>query len=82
MRNSYWTNLNVFFSFIILSARSFSVCELTDVHKNAIRAIRKIKYFVARKKFQVNILNISVELSRLKTMTCLLADAIQIIASS
>ncbi|KAI1727968.1 KCNQ voltage-gated potassium channel domain-containing protein [Ditylenchus destructor] len=28
------------------------VCELTDVHKNAIRAIRKIKYFVARRKFQ------------------------------
>nr|CAD2154607.1 unnamed protein product [Meloidogyne enterolobii] len=28
------------------------VCELTETHKNAIRAIRKIKYFVARKKFQ------------------------------
>ncbi|KAH7718864.1 potassium voltage-gated channel subfamily KQT member 1-like isoform 2 [Aphelenchoides avenae] len=28
------------------------VCELTEVHKNAIRAIRKIKYFVARRKFQ------------------------------
>ncbi|KAI6196630.1 KQT-like 1 [Aphelenchoides besseyi] len=27
------------------------VCELTDVHRNAIRAIRKIKYFVARRKF-------------------------------
>lgn len=32
----------------------FSVCELTEVHKNAIRAVRKIKYFVARRKFQVN----------------------------
>ncbi|CAI4232113.1 unnamed protein product [Auanema sp. JU1783] len=28
------------------------VCELTTVHRNAIRALRKIKYFVARKKFQ------------------------------
>uniref|UniRef100_A0A915DLJ4 Potassium voltage-gated channel subfamily KQT member 1 n=1 Tax=Ditylenchus dipsaci TaxID=166011 RepID=A0A915DLJ4_9BILA len=28
------------------------VCELTEHHKNAIRAIRKIKYFVARRKFQ------------------------------
>lgn len=26
--------------------------RLTDVHRNAIRAIRKIKYFVARRKFQ------------------------------
>ncbi|KAL3122571.1 hypothetical protein niasHT_003107 [Heterodera trifolii] len=28
------------------------VCELTDTHRIAIRAIRKIKYFVARRKFQ------------------------------
>uniref|UniRef100_A0A8D9B9V1 Potassium voltage-gated channel subfamily KQT member 1 n=1 Tax=Cacopsylla melanoneura TaxID=428564 RepID=A0A8D9B9V1_9HEMI len=28
------------------------ITELTDVHRNAIRAIRKIKYFVARRKFQ------------------------------
>ncbi|VDK47270.1 unnamed protein product [Anisakis simplex] len=28
------------------------ISELTEVHKNAIRAIRKIKYFVARRKFQ------------------------------
>uniref|UniRef100_A0AC34QX97 Potassium voltage-gated channel subfamily KQT member 1 n=1 Tax=Panagrolaimus sp. JU765 TaxID=591449 RepID=A0AC34QX97_9BILA len=34
------------------SLRVSHVCELTDMHKNAIRAVRKIKYFVARRKFQ------------------------------
>ena len=29
-----------------------SIFSLTEAHKNAIRAIRKIKYFVARRKFQ------------------------------
>lgn len=28
------------------------VTELTEQHKKAIRALRKIKYFVARKKFK------------------------------
>ncbi|KHJ77726.1 hypothetical protein OESDEN_22654, partial [Oesophagostomum dentatum] len=30
----------------------FSICELTKQYKDAIRAIRKIKYFVARRRFQ------------------------------
>lgn len=29
-----------------------SLRSLTEAHRNAIRAIRKIKYFVARRKFQ------------------------------
>lgn len=29
-----------------------SISRLTEAHRNAIRAIRKIKYFVARRKFQ------------------------------
>ena len=28
------------------------LCSLTDKHRNAIRMVRKIKYFVARRKFQ------------------------------
>ena len=28
------------------------ICSLTDKHRNAIRMVRKIKYFVARRKFQ------------------------------
>ena len=32
----------------------FSVFRLTDAHKLMIRVIRKIKFFVARRKFQVN----------------------------
>ena len=32
---------------------SLICCRLTDQHKAAIRVIRRIKYFVARRKFQV-----------------------------
>nr|CAI5835792.1 unnamed protein product [Callosobruchus analis] len=35
-----------------LDAELPRVTQLTEAHKNAIRAIRKIKYFVARRKFQ------------------------------
>ncbi|XP_066904342.1 potassium voltage-gated channel subfamily KQT member 1 isoform X2 [Halyomorpha halys] len=35
-----------------LDAEPERITVLTEVHKNAIRAIRKIKYFVARRKFQ------------------------------
>lgn len=31
---------------------STTFSRLTETHRNAIRAIRKIKYFVARRKFQ------------------------------
>lgn len=33
-------------------AEPVRVTKLTEPHRNAIRAIRKIKYFVARRKFQ------------------------------
>lgn len=32
--------------------RLLPLFRLTETHRNAIRAIRKIKYFVARRKFQ------------------------------
>lgn len=32
--------------------RPLPLFRLTETHRNAIRAIRKIKYFVARRKFQ------------------------------
>jgi len=41
---------------------------LTEAHKAAIRVIRKIKYFVARRKFQVITLN---------TITCSLHSYIK-----
>ena len=31
----------------------FFIYRLTEAHKTAIRVLRKIKYFVARRKFQV-----------------------------
>uniref|UniRef100_A0A0K0FQB1 Potassium voltage-gated channel subfamily KQT member 1 n=1 Tax=Strongyloides venezuelensis TaxID=75913 RepID=A0A0K0FQB1_STRVS len=38
---------------IVTSVMTFRhISELTETHKNAIRAIRKIKYFVARRQFQ------------------------------
>ncbi|KAF8361512.1 kqt-3, partial [Pristionchus pacificus] len=36
----------------IIHNRIMYVSDLTDAHKNAIRAIRKIKYFISRRKFQ------------------------------
>ena len=41
-------------SLIYMSYNNYldSIFSLTEAHKNAIRAIRKIKYFVARRKFQ------------------------------
>lgn len=37
---------------MIMINESFLSTRLTEAHRNAIRAIRKIKYFVARRKFQ------------------------------
>lgn len=43
----------VFFVFADdVDSSSPSMTQLTDTHKKAIRAIRKIRYFVARKKFR------------------------------
>ncbi|GMS83916.1 hypothetical protein PENTCL1PPCAC_6091, partial [Pristionchus entomophagus] len=36
----------------IFNNRIMYVSDLTDAHKNAIKAIRKIKYFISRRKFQ------------------------------
>uniref|UniRef100_A0A0N5AIQ9 Potassium voltage-gated channel subfamily KQT member 1 n=1 Tax=Syphacia muris TaxID=451379 RepID=A0A0N5AIQ9_9BILA len=37
---------------LVLHDIDFSVSELTEAHKNSIRALCKVKYFVARRKFQ------------------------------
>nr|CAD7194175.1 unnamed protein product [Timema douglasi] len=52
---TYVSNFNNKYSIIYLLAlkRMFHhLHRLTEAHRNAIRAIRKIKYFVARRKFQ------------------------------
>ena len=36
----------------VCDQRNLLICSLTDKHRNAIRMVRKIKYFVARRKFQ------------------------------
>ena len=41
------------------------ICSLTDKHKNAIRMVRKIKYFVARRKFQQVVLQCLLYISEL-----------------
>lgn len=41
-----------FFQKLSKKLKLFFYFRLTEAHRNAIRAIRKIKYFVARRKFQ------------------------------
>ena len=36
----------------MVSEEPVGLTKLTEAHKNAIRAVRKIKYFVARRKFK------------------------------
>lgn len=45
-KSNFVLSLKVFFSII-------NILRLTEKHKQTIRVIRKIKYFVARRKFQV-----------------------------
>ena len=42
----------MFLFFLDETEEPVRVTKLTEAHKNAIRAVRKIKYFVARRKFK------------------------------